>query len=148
MKLIHAGTGKLIDVKAGDIVRAVGPTKSADVGTVVGLATDARGEHAIISWFGVGTGSGWRASDLSLLQTAEERAELIAVGVRRFLSGERRPSEEIAATTLNPSELYAVKEIARDLRVRVIDVVRGVRAVVEYESNPSRHAKNNQEMAP
>lgn len=146
MKLFHEGQGKALEVGPGDIVRAIGPTKSVDVGRVVGVATDARGEHAIVSWFGVGTGSGWRATDLELIQTREERAELLAVGVNRFLSGDRRAVDAIAGTSLNPRELGAVKAIAKDLRVRFIDLVRAVRTAVEYEANPPKHAAQNQEV--
>ena len=77
MKVFHAGQKQLIDVKPGDIVRALGRTKSVTLGRVVSVGVGI--DVLTVAWFGVGEGSGWLASDVEVVQTKEERAEYEAL---------------------------------------------------------------------
>lgn len=143
MQVKHAETGKLVEVKPGDIVRALGVTKSVEVGRVVAveLVVPARSsagnrEQLVVSWFGVGTGSGWLSTDVEVVQTAEERAGLVAAGVAQFFRSARRTKAEIQAggLGLNGLEQYAVRNIARELRVSYFELCRAINGAVGAKS--------------
>lgn len=136
MQVRHSLTQREHTLEAGDIVRALGATKSVSIGRVVDIdRSHPSQDKAIVFWYGVGTGSGWLASDLEVLQTAHEHAELLDVGARKVVASmtpERRAEVYCSATHLgaehlNRDERVLILAVARELRVRHLDLLRVVR---------------------
>lgn len=124
MQVRHKVTQREVTLKAGDVVEAVGPTKSATVGRVIDIdRSNPTTDKAIVFWFGVGCGSGWLASDLLVLQTAEEYQALVGLGAERFFA-QHKPARDADFTR---DEKVAIFEIAKDLRVRHVELMRAVR---------------------
>lgn len=138
MNVKHRGSGQLRTLEAGDIVApafgAPNPKSARPVslGRVVQVISGKTAPEAIIFWFGTGTGSGWLASDLEIVQTLGERTEVLKMGAARFFSTATRTHQEMRnSETLNRDEQRSVQEIARDLHVRFIDLLRLVRKQLE-----------------
>lgn len=135
MQVRHKATQREVTLGVGDIVEAIGPTKSVTVGRVIDVDRSAPAEDkAIVFWFGVGCGSGWRSSDLCVLQTKAEYEAIVEMGCGRFLA-ERPPARRelkiLVGEVFNRYEKALIFTIAKDIRVRHIDLMRAVRSACE-----------------
>ena len=134
MQVRHKATQREVTLGVGDIVEAIGPTKSVTVGRVIGIDRSAAEDKAIVFWFGVGCGFARRSSDLCVLQTKAEYEAIVEMGCGRFLAERppaRRELKVLADEVFNRYEKALIFTIAKDLRVRHIDLMRAVRRACE-----------------